>query len=214
MFVNFNRRRRNALVLGVCLCALAAPAGAMSVREVQQALTTRGYPVGAADGLMGPRTARAIRAFEADQGWEPSGVMSGRLERALQPPRDLPLIVLRPPPSVQARQPATLQPAESEPPAFANRNWTVRDEREDGTARGPVFALFLEADGKVAGPRFARHMRWRQQADRVVIRYESPIGATVERTGRALDADRIVGEAHGPDGAFWRWTAEARPVAP
>ena len=33
----------------------------------------------------------------------------------------------------------------------------------------------------------------------------------IERTGEALDADRIAGEARDQDGTVWRWTAEARP---
>lgn len=206
------RAGRMRLLLPVVLAAMAfagalGQAAAADLRAVQQALTARGYDAGFADGVYGPQTARAIRAFEAAHGWPETGGVSDRLIRALQPPRVLPPIVLRPPSSVLARQG---HPARQEA-VFANRNWLIRDAPQDGVPASPAFALFLEADGKVAGPRYAERMRWRGVDGLLLIRYESAIGAVVERTGRPLDADRITGEAHGPDGAVWLWTAEAKP---
>lgn len=43
------------------------------VRELQEALNTRGYPVGVADGIMGPNTRNGLRAFQRDQGLVPDG---------------------------------------------------------------------------------------------------------------------------------------------
>ncbi len=52
------------------------------VRRVQAVLAVRGYQVGPIDGIMGPRTGSAIRAFQSDQGLEPDGrVTSGLIER-------------------------------------------------------------------------------------------------------------------------------------
>ncbi|MDJ0892450.1 MAG: proton-conducting transporter membrane subunit [Gammaproteobacteria bacterium] len=49
------------------------------VALVQWHLTDLGYDVGPLDGLIGPRTRRAIRAFQADQGDRDTGAISFRL---------------------------------------------------------------------------------------------------------------------------------------
>ncbi len=52
------------------------------VRRAQTALTVRGYDVGPVDGINGPRTGAAIRAFQSDQGLAPDGrVTSGLIEK-------------------------------------------------------------------------------------------------------------------------------------
>lgn len=201
------------LVLALVAIAAAARAtefGAADVAAVQRALAERGYAVGVADGVMGPRTAQAIRAFEADKGWPATGALSERLVQALSSPRALAPIVLRPPPAVAAQQEAARLRA-----AVVNRHWLIRDwgadEVTDGAADGAVFGLYFEDGGAIAGPRFAERMRWQAKGAELVIRYESAVGATIERTGRLLDTDRLAGEAKGPNGAVWRWIAEARP---
>lgn len=45
------------------------------IEWAQQVLTALGYKPGPADGLMGPRTATAVRAFEEANGLEPTGVL-------------------------------------------------------------------------------------------------------------------------------------------
>ena len=60
----------------------SATATESRVRRVQTALAARGYKVGSIDGIMGPRTGAAIRAFQSDQGLAPNGVVtSGLIER-------------------------------------------------------------------------------------------------------------------------------------
>ena len=49
------------------------------VKSVQLALTVLGYDVGVADGLAGPKTAEAIRAFERTTGMSESGAINPRL---------------------------------------------------------------------------------------------------------------------------------------
>ncbi len=50
--------------------------------RAQTALATRGYNVGPVDGIMGPRTGAAIKAFQSDQGLAPDGrVTNGLIER-------------------------------------------------------------------------------------------------------------------------------------
>lgn len=47
--------------------------GAMSVRQAQQRLNELGYDVGRPDGAAGPRTQSGLRAFQRDNGLNPSG---------------------------------------------------------------------------------------------------------------------------------------------
>lgn len=57
----------------------AQPQAQEIVRSVQQSLATLGYQISKIDGLMGEETARAIRAFEAQNRLTPSGRISGAL---------------------------------------------------------------------------------------------------------------------------------------
>ncbi len=61
----------------------AASAGA-ELQAVQSKLNELGYACGAADGIMGPKTAGALKAFQADHGLDPSGVADDRTVAALE----------------------------------------------------------------------------------------------------------------------------------
>lgn len=52
-------------------------------REVQQALATRGYDIGAPDGVIGPKSREAIKDVETKAGWAPTGRAGGRVYRLL-----------------------------------------------------------------------------------------------------------------------------------
>ncbi len=65
----------------------AAPAMNPSVREAQAELGRRGFYDGPADGLMGPKTEAAIRAFEAKSGLQQTGQTSPQLLNALRKPQ-------------------------------------------------------------------------------------------------------------------------------
>lgn len=54
------------------------------VRQIQQALNTRGYGVGTPDGVLGPRTRDAIRTYQADSGLPVTGQPSQTLLASLQ----------------------------------------------------------------------------------------------------------------------------------
>lgn len=54
------------------------------VRALQQRLSERGFDAGPADGLEGPKTASAIRAFQTSTGMEPDGHITNELLIALQ----------------------------------------------------------------------------------------------------------------------------------
>jgi Putative peptidoglycan binding domain/FecR protein len=58
----------------------------MLVRNVQQALDAKGFDVGPIDGVLGPRTQGALRAFQAQQGLERSGQLDEQTITALNLP--------------------------------------------------------------------------------------------------------------------------------
>jgi peptidoglycan hydrolase-like protein with peptidoglycan-binding domain len=128
------------IAIAACACALtglagsamaqSAPPGATeesapraaqeSVRQVQEALKAKGHDIGAADGVMGPRTRAALRDFQQMQGLPPTGQIDQRTLEAL----DLGSGVSTPaapqssaPPSAPDRAPDTVTPgADSAPP--------------------------------------------------------------------------------------------------
>ena len=53
-------------------------------REIQEALTALGYEPGPIDGIYGPKTKRAIQAFERAMGMTPTGTSTTELWRSLQ----------------------------------------------------------------------------------------------------------------------------------
>lgn len=59
-----------------------APVAGTAV-NVQRALKARGYYGGAIDGLIGPRSRAAIRAYQADHGIPVTGVIDAPLLRSL-----------------------------------------------------------------------------------------------------------------------------------
>ena len=73
-----------AVVLFVlALPSVAKAAGDPLLYAVQEALTDEGYDPGWPDGVLGPRTREAIRAFEADYSLPVTGMMSPDLVYAL-----------------------------------------------------------------------------------------------------------------------------------
>lgn len=87
--------------------ATPAPQRSDLVAQVQGALADAGYYDGALDGLIGARTAAAIRAFEQANHMEPTGQASERLLAAIltAPPRKAELIA--PKPAAASPQPAS-----------------------------------------------------------------------------------------------------------
>ncbi|MEM6972599.1 MAG: lytic murein transglycosylase [Pseudomonadota bacterium] len=57
-------------------------------REVQQLLNLRGYDTRGVDGIVGPDTRRAVRAFQSDSGTIPDGYVSTRLLDVLRDPTE------------------------------------------------------------------------------------------------------------------------------
>ena len=61
----------------------AAPTANARVRAAQQALMARGHNPGPIDGMMGPRTQQAIRAFQAQRGMAQTGALDNATVAAL-----------------------------------------------------------------------------------------------------------------------------------
>ncbi|MEO1470316.1 MAG: peptidoglycan-binding domain-containing protein, partial [Pseudomonadota bacterium] len=53
------------------------------VLALQKELGARGYAIGTPDGIFGPATDRALRAFQEDTGLPPSGVLNVETAEAL-----------------------------------------------------------------------------------------------------------------------------------
>lgn len=58
--------------------------GAASVRDIQTALNARGYDAGPADGIIGPRTRAAIRAYQRDNDLAVDGQPTAALWQHMQ----------------------------------------------------------------------------------------------------------------------------------
>lgn len=57
--------------------------GREDVRKVQEALKDKGHDPGQADGIMGPRTQQALRAFQKEQGIQATGQLDQKTASAL-----------------------------------------------------------------------------------------------------------------------------------
>ena len=64
-----------------------SPLDAATVRFVQFALTELAYRPGSVDGLLGPRTRRALRAYQKELGLKEDGEVSAELLRRLRADR-------------------------------------------------------------------------------------------------------------------------------
>jgi peptidoglycan hydrolase-like protein with peptidoglycan-binding domain len=60
------------------------PGGSGLVREVQRRLRSTGFRPGPVDGLFGPRTERAVRAFQESRDLDPDGTVRGETLRRLR----------------------------------------------------------------------------------------------------------------------------------
>lgn len=60
-----------------------AGAGNEDVKKVQQALKDKGQDPGAIDGILGPKTKEALRAFQQEQGFNATGTLDNQTKEAL-----------------------------------------------------------------------------------------------------------------------------------
>lgn len=81
--------QQTAVLIPAANTSKAATDSKSSVKSVQEDLAILGYDPGPADGMMGPRTKNAIRAFESDQGLTATGQVSPQLQAAIREKRQL-----------------------------------------------------------------------------------------------------------------------------
>jgi len=54
-----------------------------AIKSIQQALEQKGYNIGNADGVMGPKTRQALRQFQQEEGLPPNGQINQQTMAAL-----------------------------------------------------------------------------------------------------------------------------------
>jgi peptidoglycan hydrolase-like protein with peptidoglycan-binding domain len=91
---------------------VAAQTSSHDIEDVQRRLVTLGYDAGSPDGLLGPKTRTALRAFQGDRGLPSTGRPDGATLEALFAPS------VPPPPETPAETPPeTAQPG-GDPPSL------------------------------------------------------------------------------------------------
>ncbi len=211
--------------------ALASPSSEL-VAGIQRQLKEQGFDPGPVDGKLGPKTRRAIRAYQRAADLKVDGRPSPELlERLLlageEPPQAVPEPSPTPPPIETPRVEAPVESltytppeappvsAEAEtreaesavapPDPLANGEWHFVD------SNGAEFSLTLEADGAVGGVLYDRFWRWERDGDEIVITYDNGLGVRVVRRGTISDPGTMSGEARDSRGHEWTWTAERVP---
>lgn len=99
-----------------------------AVVGVQTRLAELGYKPGAADGIMGPTTAKAIRHYQKDAGLNADGKVSETLVARLRQP---------PPPRTEIVRPATPRTIDTEPPRTADTEPPRTADAEPPRESGP-----------------------------------------------------------------------------
>lgn len=99
----------------------ALPAPSAQVRDLQSALTARGFNPGSADGIFGPRTDAAVRAFQQANGLAVDGIVGPKTMAALQGTRTAPQPL--PAPLTPSAKPAPMPKGYSDNSARASMAW-------------------------------------------------------------------------------------------
>ncbi len=133
-------------------------------REAQAELSRLGYDVGPVDGAWGPRSARAMRAFQSDYGLTPDGVVSEALLDRLKTatPKIATPTIPTPEPQPQPVRPepevAVVSPSAQDGIPEGSR-WTASGKSRDGskivataTRRGDTLNVVFEVDLRAGVP--------------------------------------------------------------
>lgn len=194
------------------------PARAL-VQQVQDALVRLGYDPGPADGLIGDRTTRSVRAFQQRAGLPADGRVTEPLYRALIAAIDKPAPAVTPASTGAAASTAaaatSVTPTDSAVPnaaaaagaTFVDSVWTLTDRD------GATLTLRLAPDGKVAEVESPAFWKWQLRGDEIRINYDNKLGGWVERRGRIVSANELRGDAKSSRNREWTWRAR-RNVAP
>jgi len=91
---------------------VAAQTSSRDIEDVQRRLVTLGYDAGSPDGLLGPKTRAALRAFQGDRGLPATGRPDGATVEMLFAPN------VPPPPETPAETPPEVAQPGDEPPSL------------------------------------------------------------------------------------------------
>lgn len=143
-------------------------------REAQAALNRLGYDADPADSIWGLRSARAMRAFQSDNGMAPDGILSEallyrlktatpRIATPTSPMSTIPKPEPQPQPSRTEPQVAGLSPSAQDGTPEGSR-WTASGKSRDGsritataTRRGDTLKIVFDVDHGQATLRYVDH---------------------------------------------------------
>jgi hypothetical protein len=125
--------------------------GGVAVLDVQQKLTTLGYAPGKLDGIYGPATAGAVRAFQRDHNLEIDGVVGPKtravLNAAPKPPQPVPNVRQASSIGRLALAVAVGELGAKESPANSNKNKFGKWFGVDGVAWCNIFVSYCFEKG-------------------------------------------------------------------
>lgn len=193
--------------------------GRALIQQVQAALVRLGYDPGPADGLIGVRTTRSVRAFQQRNGLPVDGRVTPPLHRALlatierqaaPTPAAAPVVAITGGTSIET----AATPTDNTVPnaaavagaTFVNSVWTITDRG------GATLTLRLMADGKIADVESPVFWKWQLRGAEIRISYNNKLGGWVERRGQIVTADELRGEANSSRKRTWAWRARRNPT--
>lgn len=188
------------------------------VQQVQIALIRLGYDPGPADGLIGDRTTRSVRAFQQQAGLPVDGRVTPTLYGILRDAIDTPPATVAseapPPPATTTAtvadpplraggraDPVTPNAAAAAGATFVNSLWTITDPD------GATLTLRLMPDGKISDVESPLYWKWQLRGEEIQINYDNKLGGWVERRGRIVSANELRGEAVSSREREWTWRA-------
>jgi hypothetical protein len=97
----------------------------MTLKEIQSALLSLGYKVGKVDGILGPRTVKAVRAFQAKTKYLkidglPGAKTSAAIQKAVRPANVYPMSPTPEPPKAAVEPPVAVEQTVNKPDPVRN----------------------------------------------------------------------------------------------
>lgn len=155
-----------------------------AVVALQRALSARGFSPGAADGVFGQGTRRAVMAFQRQAGLEADGVVGPRTRAALSGRSgEGPGTVPAPSPvgGRANRKDVFLAPARAEAARLDALSGAIQAAAKDGTVTAAESRALTRALERARTP-----------AERLVSNQSAPVLEALGRVGRALEAGSLV----------------------
>jgi hypothetical protein len=131
----------------------------MTLKEIQSALLSLGYKVGKVDGILGPKTIKAVRAFQTKTKFLkidgiPGDKTSSALKKALQPSNSYPMPPAPQPPKAAVEAPVAAEQTVNKPGPVRNApQWAITLYESLGWSRLQAVALTANLIWESAGNR-------------------------------------------------------------